>query len=279
MRSVHLCAGSRSQNRGLPLGAPGTDLRSVPLAPAPTKEASAEQRAPEAKVTCSALACGTLTRPLAAQQVIRVGPRRPVRPASRRRSPGPSLLAQLSPEAAEALDMELAQALVTSSRYSASARRYSASAIGALQPFAGRAPLSARPWPLSPRSRLMRGPRARSRGRQRPIHGCLRSCLSHPRQFALKFWRLSESTEHDPICHRVLDAGRQRPRVAGAGPRPSRAIPIHAAAADQDTAVIVSAELFAYSRRSATGAGPKAVALGSVSRHAAARPIGLTVDT
>jgi hypothetical protein len=54
--------------------------------------------------------------------------------------------------------MELAQALVTSSRYSASARRYSASAIGALQPSAGRAPLSARPWPLSPRSRLMRGP-------------------------------------------------------------------------------------------------------------------------
>ncbi len=146
----------------------------------------------------------------------------------------------------------------TSSRYSASARRYSASAIGALQPFAGRAPVSARP---------------------RPIHGCLRSCLSHPRQFALRFWRLSESTEHDPICHRVLDAGRQRPRVAGAGPRPSRAIPIHAAAADQDTAVIVSAELFAYSRRSATGAGPKAVALGSVSRHAAARPIGLSVDT
>jgi hypothetical protein len=36
-----------------------TDLRSVPLAPAPTKEASAEQRAPEAKVTCSALACDT----------------------------------------------------------------------------------------------------------------------------------------------------------------------------------------------------------------------------
>ena len=139
--------------------------------------------------------------------------------------------------------------------------------------------VSARPWPLSPRSRLMRGPRARSRGRQRPIHGCLRSCLSHPRQFALKFWRLSESTEHDPICHRVLDAGRQRPRVAGAGPRPSRAIPIHAAAADQDTAVIVGAELFAYSRRGATGAGPKAVALGSVSRHAAARPIGLSVDT
>ena len=123
------------------------------------------------------------------------------------------------------------------------------------------------------------GARARSRGRQRPIHGCLRSCLSHPRQFTLKCWRLSESTEHDPICHRVLDAGRQRPRVAGAGPWPSRAIPIHAAAADQDTAVIVSAELFAYSRRSATGAGPKAVALGSVSRHAAARPIGLSVDT
>src|SRR5215468_5892302 len=87
------------------------------------------------------------------------------------------------------------------------------------------------------------------------------------------------SAEHDPICCCVLDAGRQRPRDAGARPRPGCAIPVHTPAADQDTAIVVVAELSDDSRRGAAGAGPATIAPGSLPRHATARPVGFAINT
>lgn len=81
------------------------------------------------------------------------------------------------------------------------------------------------------------------------------------------------SAEHDPIRHCIIDAGRRRHGGVGTGLWPARAIPIHAAAADQGIAIVATAELCDDSGRGAAGAGTWRVGRGALPCQAGAQGV------
>ncbi len=83
----------------------------------------------------------------------------------------------------------------------------------------------------------------------------------------------NESHAHEATRYPSVDACRQRSDGTGAGVRPRRAIPVHAAAADQDLAIDIGAELSTDSRCGTAGASATAVALISLPCGACTGPI------